>query len=200
MEMTYHRGDIFSADLGIGIGSEQQGLRPVIVIQNDIGNYYSPTVIVAPLTTKGPHKHSIPTHCSFEDIIGLEEPSTALLEQIRTIDKQRLFGKIGKLTESQMHDLEQRLLISLGFIGPKERTMELCLCKKCLDDFAGTKSYKIARKYNYQLVKETCTFCNHRKGLDYLLIPKTISYPEKKLIDTGKDICFGEKGLSNGIQ
>ena len=200
MKMTYRRGDIFTADLGIGVGSEQQGVRPVIVVQNDIGNNHSPTVIVAPMTTQGPNKRSIPTHYSFETVEGFNEPSTVLLEQIRTIDKQRLFEKIGQLTDTQMREIEQRLLISLGFILPKEKTMELCLCRKCLEDFINTRSYRIKRKYDYQLVKETCTFCNHRKGLDYMLISKNVSYPEKKLVDTGKDICSGEREKPNGIQ
>ena len=90
MEQTYRRGDVFTADLGAGIGSEQQGVRPVIVIQNDVGNQHSPTVIIAPMTTQGRKKHELPTHCFFDEVEGLNEPSMAILEQIRTIDKSRL--------------------------------------------------------------------------------------------------------------
>lgn len=87
MERTYHRGDVFIADLGEGIGSEQQGVRPVILIQNDMGNLHCPTVIVAPMTLQGFKKHDLPTHCFLDQIEGLTEPSTAILEQIRTIEK-----------------------------------------------------------------------------------------------------------------
>ena len=110
MEQTYRRGDVFTADLGSGIGSEQQGVRPVIVIQNDVGNQHSPTVIVAPMTTQGRKKHELPTHCFFDTVEGLNEPSMAILEQIRTIDKKRLSKKLGRLTDSQMEEINQGLL------------------------------------------------------------------------------------------
>ncbi len=177
MEMTYRRGDVFNADLGIGIGSEQQGSRPVVIIQNDIGNRFSPTVIIAPMTTQTIRKRPLPIHCSFSSIDGLSEPSFVLLEQIRTIDKQRLKEKVGHLTPEQIEELDYCLSISLGFINPISQPMELCLCRTCLESFANTNQYRIARKDLVQKDRDICTYCNYRKGLDYIVTPKKVSYP-----------------------
>ena len=87
MNETYLRGDLYYADLGQGIGSEQQGTRPVVIIQNNIGNRHSPTVIVAAITSKTNAKAKLPTHYYIAAGNGLELPSIVLLEQIRTIDK-----------------------------------------------------------------------------------------------------------------
>ncbi len=172
MKEAYRRGDIFIADLGKGIGSEQQGIRPVIVIQNDIGNLHSPTVIVAPMTTQGLKKHDLPTHCFFDEIDGLNEPSMAILEQIRTIDKKRLSKKLGRLSDSQMEDINQGLLVSLGYTRTKPKALEVCLCRKCLGYFYDTKKYVVRRKNPYQVIKGDCTYCNYRKGYDYLITMK----------------------------
>ena len=95
MEHTYLRGDIFYADLGEGIGSEQSGYRPVVIIQNNIGNKYSPTVIALAITTKS--KNRIPTHIPIKaGSCGLEKDSIILVEQVRTLDKVRLKEKIVK--------------------------------------------------------------------------------------------------------
>ena len=185
MNSTYRRGDIFYADLGHVIGSEQGGDRPVVIIQNDTGNRRSPTVIIAPFTTKGDRKPELPTHCLFENAEGLENPSTALLEQIRTIDKQRLGRKIGHLSDEQMLAIEQGILISLGFIKPKVEPLEICLCKKCLDSFNQAGAYRIRRKSMHQKVFETCTYCKYRMGYDYIILPRKIIYPKMKLVDIG---------------
>ena len=114
MKGAYRRGDIFIADLGKGVGSEQQGIRPVIVIQNDIGNMHSPTVIVAPMTTQGLKKQDLPTHCFFDEIDGLNEPSMAILEQIRTIDRLRLRRYIGTVDSVTMNQIDRAITISFG--------------------------------------------------------------------------------------
>jgi len=114
MTIVVKRGDIFYADLSPVVGSEQGGIRPVIIIQNDIGNKYSPTVIVAAITSQI-NKAKLPTHVeiSSEDY-GLNKDSVVLLEQIRTLDKKRLKEKIGHMTEHDMQKVEAALLISVG--------------------------------------------------------------------------------------
>jgi len=108
------RGDIYYADLSPVIGSEQGGVRPVLVVQNDIGNKYSPTVIAAAITSQI-NKAKLPTHIeiSAQDY-GLQKDSVILLEQIRTIDKKRLREKIGHLDDELMDKVNEALSISFG--------------------------------------------------------------------------------------
>jgi mRNA interferase MazF len=110
------RGDVFYADLSPVVGSEQGGVRPVLVIQNDIGNRFSPTVIVAAITAQI-QKAKLPTHVEIEaKIHGMERDSVILLEQIRTIDKQRLTDKITHLEDDTMRKVDEALQISVGLI------------------------------------------------------------------------------------
>ncbi len=110
---TIKRGDIFYADLSPAVGSEQGGIRPVIVVQNNVGNYYSPTVIVAVLTSKS--KKKLPTHISIRSGEGnIAVDSTVLLEQLRTIDKFRLQKYIGSITNETMNQIDRAMLVSLG--------------------------------------------------------------------------------------
>jgi len=110
------RGDIYYADLSPVVGSEQGGVRPVLVVQNDIGNKYSPTVIVAAITSQI-HKGKLPTHLEISaSEYGLPKDSVILLEQIRTIDKKRLKEKIGYLTPEMMEKVNEGLQISFGLI------------------------------------------------------------------------------------
>ena len=114
MVIVVKRGDIFYADLSPVVGSEQGGIRPVIIIQNDIGNKYSPTVIVAAITSQI-NKAKLPTHVEISsEEYGLNKDSVVLLEQIRTLDKRRLKEKIGHMTEHDMQKVEGALLISVG--------------------------------------------------------------------------------------
>ena len=109
------RGELYYADLSPVVGSEQGGVRPVLIVQNDIGNKYSPTVIVAAVTSKI-NKAKLPTHIEIQaSTYGLERDSVILLEQIRTLDKSRLQNKIGDLSYSMMKTVDKALLISLGF-------------------------------------------------------------------------------------
>lgn len=110
------RGELYYADLNPVVGSEQGGIRPVLIIQNDIGNKHSPTVIVAAITSKAT-KATLPTHCHLNPNIGLEQDSIALLEQIRTIDKQRLKDYIGALDHSDILAIDKALAISIGLNG-----------------------------------------------------------------------------------
>lgn len=111
--MQIKRGEIYYADLSPVVGSEQGGIRPVLVVQNDVGNKYSPTVIAAAITSKL-NKAKLPTHIEVGLEFGLETDSVILMEQIRTLDKKRLKQKIGSLNNEKMKQVNNALLISLG--------------------------------------------------------------------------------------
>ena len=119
--MTVRRGDIYYADLSPVVGSEQGGLRPVLIVQNDVGNKYSPTVIAAAITSQVGKNH-LPTHIDVTadgsgkkpEGSGLAKDSVILLEQIRTIDKQRLKEKVCHLDDAMMQRVDRSLIISLG--------------------------------------------------------------------------------------
>ena len=115
--MTVKRGDIYYADLSPVVGSEQGGLRPVLIIQNDVGNRYSPTVIAAAITSRM-GKTRLPTHIDiYADKAGLSKDSVILLEQIRTLDKRRLKEKMGHLDESVMQRVDNAIAVSFGLHG-----------------------------------------------------------------------------------
>ena len=112
--MIIKRGDIYYADLSPVIGSEQGGVRPVLVVQNDVGNKYSPTVIAAAITSQI-NKAKLPTHIEVDALrFGLSKDSVILLEQVRTIDKKRLKEKIGHLEGDLMQKVNDALSISFG--------------------------------------------------------------------------------------
>lgn len=112
--MTVHRGDIYYADLSPVVGSEQGGMRPVLIVQNDIGNKHSPTVIAAAITSRL-DKAKLPTHIEVgSGTCGLAKDSVVLLEQIRTLDKKRLKEKMGTLDVSSMSAVNSALSISFG--------------------------------------------------------------------------------------
>ena len=112
--MSVKRGDIYYADLSPVVGSEQGGLRPVLIIQNDIGNRYSPTVIAAAITSRM-GKTRLPTHIDiYADKVGLAKDSVILLEQIRTLDKRRLKEKMGHLDDDIMNEVNAAIAVSFG--------------------------------------------------------------------------------------
>lgn len=112
--MTVKRGEIYYADLSPVVGSEQGGVRPVLIVQNDIGNKFSPTVIAAAITSQK-EKSKLPTHIALPSPeCGLSRDSVVLLEQVRTIDKKRLKERMGQLDESSMTQVNQALGISFG--------------------------------------------------------------------------------------
>ncbi len=112
--MSIRRGDIYYADLSPVVGSEQGGVRPVLIIQNDIGNRFSPTVIAAAITSRS-EKANLPTHIKlFAEHSGLAKDSIVLLEQIRTLDKKRLKEKMGSLSNEDMDMVNEALSISFG--------------------------------------------------------------------------------------
>lgn len=113
--MNIKRGELYYADLSPVVGSEQGGVRPVLVVQNDVGNKYSPTIIAAAVTSKI-NKAKLPTHIELSSKqYGLSKDSVILLEQIRTIDKRRLKERIGEVNGITMEEVNKALKISLGF-------------------------------------------------------------------------------------
>lgn len=171
MSKTYSRGDLYYADLGHGIGSEQEGYRLVLILQNDTGNKYSPTVIVAAVTSKVGIKAKLPTHFFLKaGSGGLEVSSIVLLEQLRTLDKRRLMEYIGKISRTQLRGVNHSLAISVGLIEEMPTNLIMCLCPACANNFYGTGSYYLRRINPHQTEKELCTYCGQRPGFDYSVI------------------------------
>ena len=114
MDRIIKRGDVFYAELNPIVGSEQGGTRPVLIISNNIGNRHSPTVIIAAITGRTQTKAKLPTHTEVKDVEGLDRDSIILLEQIRTIDKQRLKNHMGTMPNNIMARVDKALAISLA--------------------------------------------------------------------------------------
>lgn len=161
------RGDMFYADLSPVVGSEQGGIRPVLVIQNNIGNRFSPTIIVAAITSSV-KKAGLPTHVSLPCAYGLSEDSMVLLEQIRTIDRRRLKSFIGSVNSEIIDYIDEALGISIGLEEEQHPDeMELCLCPTCASQFYNSPEHVIRRSDPYQSIKDDCTYCQVRQGFDY---------------------------------
>lgn len=112
--MNIKRGDIYYADLSPVVGSEQGGIRPVLIVQNDVGNKYSPTVIAAAITSQK-YKTKLPAHISVDAVdCGLQKDSIVLLEQVRTLDKKRLKERMGNLPTDEMNKVNRALFVSFG--------------------------------------------------------------------------------------
>ena len=142
MERKIKRGDIYYANLNPVIGSEQGGRRPVLIISNDVGNKHSPTVIVAPITSRINTKAKLPTHTLINNFEGLDKNSIILLEQVRTIDKQRLEQYLGMIPDDMVARVDKALAISVAL-----------------------EKIKAKRKYlanGYSLVKERPPFSPHK--------------------------------------
>ena len=169
------RGDVYYADLNPVIGSEQGGTRPVLVIQNNVGNHFSPTVIIAPITSRM-KKMVQPTHIGIPEGFGnLPARSMVMLEQIRTIDKKRLIDYCGHLDEELMDYIDDALGISLGLSDDetdKPDEMQLCLCPVCARQFINSPDHVVTRVDRWQKVRNTCTYCNVRQGYDYRIVRK----------------------------
>lgn len=110
-EINVKRGELYLINL-TGQGSEQNGLRPVVVLQNDVGNRFSPTTVVVPLTSQ--NKKNVPTHVNLAPEDGVAKPSTALCEQPMSVDKTRLIKRIGALNENKIEDINKKILFNLG--------------------------------------------------------------------------------------
>jgi mRNA interferase MazF len=192
MSSKIYRGQVYFTDLGQRIGSEQSGMRPVVIVQNDTGNRHSSTVIVVPITSQI-KKEEMPTHIKLNNDFGLEEASMALCEQIDTIDKQRLFSYIGQVSQSELQRINHALEVSLGLTQnfnlqrvevqksichnhaeqkDTKKEMILCLCPTCASQFYNSPDHILRRVNPLQTEKEDCTYCNVRKGVDYRIIKK----------------------------
>ena len=165
------RGELYYADLGRGIGSEQEGCRPVVIIQNAVGNTYSPTTIIAPISRRSHAKANLPTHYHIEPTAGLVQPSTILMEQIRVIDKQRLEHRLGMLSDADIRGMEKALLVSVG-LTTAEKKITLCLCRTCAQRFYGTGAFVMRRLNPLKAETDICTYCNRSRGFDYELAEK----------------------------
>ena len=119
MRKAIRRGDLFYADLNPVVGSEQGGIRPVLVVQNDVGNHFSPTVVAVAITSRKA-KNRLPTHILLENVPWLAPTSLLLLEQLRTIDRKRLRGYIGRISKEKILEVDTALAISIGIGYPSE--------------------------------------------------------------------------------
>jgi len=158
------RGDIYYADLEPVIGSEQGGSRPVLIIQNNTGNHYSPTVIVAAITSKD--KPKIPTHLPIRCAPELGSKSVVLLEQLRTIDKSRLECYAGSVGDAVMRLVDAALAVSVDLRRNRRAPDVMALCHTCKAQFEDS-GYSVNLLSDLDDPKDTCDFCNHRQGFDY---------------------------------
>lgn len=164
--MKIQRGQIYYADLDINEGSEQAGKRPVIIIQNNMGNEHSSTIIVAAITSnKTP---ALPTHIKLK-VNGLPKYSVAMLEQVRTLSKKRLLDYICKVDAITLKKINFALSTSFGLHKNRENIFVVTLCRTCLQQFYNTNLYIIKSVDPDNDIKDTCMFCHTRKGFDYNL-------------------------------
>ena len=173
----YKRGEIYMADLGEDrVGSVQRGVRPVIIVQNDVGNQAGPTLIVVPLTTQI-KKEWMPVHVVLPERVGLPEISMALCEQIVTIEKSQIVSFLTTLDDRSLADVQFALMISLAFVpietrkkdvypaGPDE--MVLKLCEKHIHPYFHSGEHTVRRLNHFQR-KDQCTVCKDT-GYDYTI-------------------------------
>jgi len=163
------RGEIYYARLNPVIGSEQGDTRPVLIIQNDKGNLYSPTVIVTPLTRKI-KKNRQPTHVLIPRSCGLSVNSLALMEQLRTLDRSRFGRYVGRIGLRKQAEVNKALSISVGLVEEDAALLEntdweLCLCPRCVEDFQ--RSGYIVTKQGGQAYMEECDFCRLGSGWNF---------------------------------
>lgn len=170
------RGQMYYAGLDPVLGSEQGGIRPVLILQNDTGNHFSTTLIVAPITGHV-KKMAQPTHVGIPPRFGLPCRSMVMLEQLRTIDRIRLGDYVGCVDGGVMARIDEALQISVGLQTLpndqlKEKNTEaeelfLCLCPTCAQQFFDSPNHIIRRTNPAQLAKEDCDYCQVRRGYDF---------------------------------
>lgn len=165
MEKQILRGEVYFANLDPVIGSEQGGYRPALIIQNNTGNRYSGTVIIACITSKA--KTKLPTHVPLVQMNGLPKHSMLLMEQLRTVDKNRIGDFVGALDSGLMNKADTALSISLGL--PRAMNI-MTLCPHCYKQFADSEAYILRRVHRDQQVRESCTMCSYRAGYDFEII------------------------------
>ena len=161
------RGDMFYANLNPTIGSEQGDFRPVLVVQNNVGNSHSPTLVIVPVTSNI-HKKTLPTHVLIPKASGLEHDSLALVEQIRTIDRSRIADYIGLIDIETQKEIDTALSICVGIENrrpTKDEMLVLTLCPRCERAFRDS-GYVLVKK-GWQEFKKDCDFCKVRQGLTF---------------------------------
>ena len=164
------RGEIYYANLNPVVGSEQGDTRPVLVVQNNMGNKYSPTVVVAPITCNL-NKKPLPTHVKIPASCGLTTDSLTLVEQIRTIDRSRFDGYIGRIDSRVQTKIDTALAVCVGIEkhrASKGELLVLCLCKRCENDFTDSGCHLV--KKGWQDVKQLCDFCKVKNGFVFGII------------------------------
>ena len=155
------RGEIYYANLNPVVGSEQGHTRPVIVVQNNTGNRYSPTIVIVPITCNI-KKTALPTHVGIPHFSGLEVDSMALVEQIRTLDRSRFTEYIGRIGDETQKEIDNALAVCVG-IKKASDTLTLCLCRRCEENFRDSGCVVV--KKGYQEFKKTCDYCGTKLGL-----------------------------------
>lgn len=161
------RGEIYYADLDPVVGSEQGKRRPVLIVQNDLGNKHSPTTVIVPITCRS-KKNDLPTHVTIPQLVGLVADSLALVEHIRTIDQTRLREYLGRISDKVQDAIDKALVVSVGLdkeTVKKAEILTLCLCPRCKSDFQDSGCILIKR--GWQKDKKICDFCERRLGLEF---------------------------------
>ena len=165
MKHTKHklkRGDLFFAEFDHAVGSELSGPHPVVIVQNNKGNYYGPTVIGAAISSQI-KKEYLKTHVILKT--GPCAGSMVMAEQLHTLDKRRLLKYIGTLDQASMKAVDEAVLKSLGLWGKQPQL--LCLCGKCVQIFRAVPGQTAQVANPYQVITEPCTYCGSRNGYDY---------------------------------
>ena len=140
---VYRRGDLYLANLGVPVGSKQGGVRPVVVLQNDVGNYYAPTITIAPLTSKIEKKRKQLTHFFLRKAKGLAKPSMVLAEQLDTCDKICVIRYLGRVSKGQMRGIDEAVRIQLGYYIPEQAEKKRQgKCRKEGEEGDGQTDYK----------------------------------------------------------
>ena len=166
MENEVMRGEIYLADMRKGVRSEQNGIRPVLIIQNDVGNAQGPTVIIASITSKM-DKPTLPTHVAIDTSCGLHMDSIVLMEQLRTIDKRRLGKYIGILDEKKMETIDKAISASVS----NDMVMRMftekdiqVLCPTCAANLRDSGEFIVLRANPFQTELEGCFICHKPDG------------------------------------
>ena len=161
---SVHRSEVYFTEFSCTTGAEIYGTHPIVIVQNDIGNFYSGTVIGVVLTSSN-KKENMPTHVILQEPGSPFNGSMAMAEQIFTIDKQRLRGFVGRLSERSMRRIDEAMRQSLS-LNRKEPTM-MCLCPRCVRAFEELPHHSVLRVDWKQQAKDTCTYCGMDMGYDY---------------------------------
>ena len=171
MNRTYLRGDMYYADLGRGIGSEQEGYRPVLILQNNTGNKYSPTVIVAAISSKEDARPSCPLTIFSRQKMGWNclllffwNSSVPLIRND--------WARTSDIWKKSISEESTSLAVSVGLIEEVPENLIMCLCPACANNFYGTGSYYLRRVHPERVEKDICTYCGQRPGFDYEVVKR----------------------------